>query len=609
MRLRKKIILITLIFILIILLGIILLLRQNFNQTYAEIDQEISTYPYISLGRQYTNINKIENGLIKVEVAGKYGALTREGKEQIPCTYDEIVIGSYIKVKRDDKWGVIDEYGNPIVACIYDSISILKEGFNCYKVEKEGNYGIIDFEGNEILPCIYSRIDDWSENLLQLASNGKIGVFDIDKKELILPCQYDNIGIGDSEIFIYIDGKHGVVNNVGQEIIPCVYDNIIFMGSGTYAIEKDAQWTIVNENMESIDTNIYEDIYSAYEPDAYSGRDDWILMQNEKYGVFGKLARIPCQYDEIIGDWTGNSNYFIVVQNEKYGVINEDNKEILPCQYERLYFTSVKGLYKTYQGNKWGLIKENGEMVFLEECDRLAEYDGGDNITFNEQFRVTKLGKDGIIDKNGNWIIPCEYNSIMWEFGYYLVEKNEKRGVIDEKGNIIVPCKYDFCYTGNSAGIFDGDFAIGEEQKTGIINESGQITIPCIYERIQGNYLSELGVYLVYNDSKVGIVDRNNNTLLPCIYNNLAVSYENDKIVARKNKKCGMISVDSKEIITFDYDKIIIDDVVIVQKGEKYGVFDITGKAILSCDYDKVYYNEGIITAENDSGCYIINYK
>ena len=52
---------------------------------------------------------------------------------------------------------------------------------------------------------------------------------------------------------------------------------------------------------------------------------------------------------------------------------------------------------------------------------------------------LEKAGKQGIIDRTGKWIVPCEYNSIKWvSQGYFILESNGLLGIANEDGIILV---------------------------------------------------------------------------------------------------------------------------------------------------------------------------
>ena len=68
-------------------------------------------------------------------------------------------------------------------------------------------------------------------------------------------------------------------------------------------------------------------------------------------------------------------------------------------------------------------------------------------MSFNEGLAPVENGwKWGFIDTAGNLVIPCEWDSIMWNFidGLACVRQGDKYGLIDTTGKLVVPCEYEF---------------------------------------------------------------------------------------------------------------------------------------------------------------------
>ena len=87
---------------------------------------------------------------MKVNKNGKYGIINFDGKEILPCEYDEIyelnkVKNSLITLKNNKK-GLVDTKGNVIIENKYKEIDSLTSKYeNGYIVENdEGKYGVIE---------------------------------------------------------------------------------------------------------------------------------------------------------------------------------------------------------------------------------------------------------------------------------------------------------------------------------------------------------------------------------------------------------------------------------------------------------------------------------
>ena len=102
------------------------------NQKNEEIFKEYSKVEAIDNFDSKQNI-WYEDDVLRVEKDGKYGLINFEGKEVLPCDYDEITalkgVTNNLLVKKDGKVGLVNEKGQTIVNTEYKDIKTLKEGY------------------------------------------------------------------------------------------------------------------------------------------------------------------------------------------------------------------------------------------------------------------------------------------------------------------------------------------------------------------------------------------------------------------------------------------------------------------------------------------------
>ena len=146
---------------------------------------------------------------------------------------------SYYSVNSNGKFGVIDNNGDYIISPEYDELVIVpnntKAVFVCtYDVNEEtGEYKtkvineqkqemITGYDKVEAIDNFDSYQNIWFEdNVLRVSKDGKYGLVDFTGKEL-LACEYDKIealkGVT-GNFLVTKDGKVGLVNEEGQYII------------------------------------------------------------------------------------------------------------------------------------------------------------------------------------------------------------------------------------------------------------------------------------------------------------------------------------------------------------------------------------------------------
>ena len=166
----------------------------------------------------------------------------------------------YFALYAQNKWGVINQDGDEVIQPSYQEMIIIpdktKDVFLCiYNINEEtGTYQtkainskneeiLTGYDQIEILDNMDKNNNVWyEENVLKVEKNGKYGLIDLLGKEL-LPVEYDEITVLDgieNSILIKKDDKIGLVNDAGSIIIECNYKEIKNIGN-TY---KDGYITI-----------------------------------------------------------------------------------------------------------------------------------------------------------------------------------------------------------------------------------------------------------------------------------------------------------------------------------------------------------------------------
>ena len=320
----------------------------------------------------YSAVKSFSNGLAPVKMNGKWGYIDKDNNLVIPCKYDDasgfsddglaiiklrgkegfidrygkiIISPKYTEVwsfsdgvaivRRGKKEGAINKMGELIIPYLYDWCSNFKNGFAI--VEIADKYGCIDKEGNVVIPIIYDNISGPYGDLFAVELYEKMGYIDIkgniligdDKVYKALSKKYDQVFIKNGEMRTYslvLDGKYGLADADGNELIPPRYD---WLGNG---------------------------FYSGLCLAGYRG-------ENTGAGF------INLEGEEIIAPkrWTVTDfeNGFALVsfESNKWGAINTSGKLIVPCEYE-----------------EWKLCVEDDKIYAYDNNDVITIFDNQGNI-------------------------------------------------------------------------------------------------------------------------------------------------------------------------------------------------------------------------------------
>ncbi|RLD47286.1 MAG: hypothetical protein DRI86_00810 [Bacteroidetes bacterium] len=321
-------------------------------------------------------IGKTYDGCNPIE--GKYGFIDKSGKEVIPPNYKRaknFYLG-ICKVNFNGKVGYIDSTENAIIPFEYDHITNFRKGLATTFV------GTTDDRGNTI--------------------EGKYGVIDISGKELI-PAIYDRASYTDGFAFVVNNNKFGLLKG-GDTIINFIYDGAKGYANGLILIYNN-----VDKNTDEINP-IYDDYGNE--------------IIERKYGFVDTLGNlvIPMIYDDAIDL---RNKLSIVKKNGYYGIINRAGETILDFSYDKIYIPEEgNGEYqmRTLKDGKYGCIEPDGKVILEPNYDRinLSYYDSGIIVVTNDE-------KMGCVNIKGELVIPLDFDYIS------VYNKNKFRVTIDEK--------------------------------------------------------------------------------------------------------------------------------------------------------------------------------
>lgn len=201
---------------------------------------------------------------------------------------------------------------------------------------------------------------------------------------------------GYARVFKYevFDGQEclvgvGMVDENNNEVLPCIYDNIIGFryGSPLAIVERDGLYGYFDAKLNQVTPFWYESADEKF----CCGRA--LVKRNGKFGfidIFGKET-IPCEYDGAYSFW----DYLACVEKDGFwGIINIDGEAVVPCTYGYLCVLGNGRILIKSRG-KYGLLDYVGKTVVPCIYDRLA-YDKGKNL-----IEYTYSDERGYLDLNG----------------------------------------------------------------------------------------------------------------------------------------------------------------------------------------------------------------
>lgn len=282
---------------------LILAFGQIFSQNYAVIKNKDKFDIYKSgkkISSSYDDVKQFPGNYFGFKKKNKYGLLNPDGTIAIPNTFDEMHPFSeeLFMVKKNNKWGLVSHQNRIRLSVEYDEFK--KHDDYLFKIRGEEGSGFINQQGVMLIPPIYEDI-----NLF-----------------------------GDSKSMYEVkrEGKIGLINEIGENIIPAKYDTIYKLKSSNFCIgrsgDKQEIINIVSRRTETISGNFDGADVSFDEIDMSYG-SFFVLKKGSHIGIYINNTLTPIVYDRIVF-YQAPQGVIAVKQGEKYGLILKSGKIIEP---------------------------------------------------------------------------------------------------------------------------------------------------------------------------------------------------------------------------------------------------------------------------------------
>ena len=194
----------------------------------------------------YDTLLKFRPGYVIFMQNGKKGLVNDLGKTIISARFDDMTyfFGHLALVKVGAFYGLVDELGQSVLPCKFDHISRFENSTEALLVKKNGKFGIYGTTGYPIVECTYDSIyADKSKRNSVIVS--KAGV----KEETTVYYETSNI-IGDETKLIHFEKnyKHGLLMPDSQTVyVEPIYEYIDVFYNGLAIVKRDGKWGMINK--------------------------------------------------------------------------------------------------------------------------------------------------------------------------------------------------------------------------------------------------------------------------------------------------------------------------------------------------------------------------
>ena len=253
-----------------------------------------------------------------------------------------------------------------------------------------------------------------------------------------------------------------------DEIYPLYHWNGQEMAENLFVVKKDGLYGVVNKEQQLVVPFISTDLPSAeeyhvhYTPAEEYRDTPWYYLPYSHYqicqgdhGTSGYYYYRVEGTDHVIKASYGHEGPYGLVEFEKNELNGQLNAYELIEVSEAIGDTVWIEETRYLKTGKYGVFSENGIVTD-------AIYD--DALSINSDLAAMKRGEYwGYVDKNGDEVIPFEYEPILFGYpypasGHYVIVKNQegKFGILNSIGRQLTPFQYDFAspFIGNNAILY-----------------------------------------------------------------------------------------------------------------------------------------------------------
>lgn len=543
-----------------------------------------------------------------VFVGGKHGLIAQNGKiiKRGFAYIGEFVEGKARATKKGrllvDLEGKIERpigkaapfFNDFLAAYIFDNDNDPKY-FEAFKKEgtlycADAEWGYLDTLGMVHSPFKYDYAENYSNDRALVRKEGKWGMLDEEGNE-ILPPAYDNFNFlpkSNQQLFFIAQHRvlHGAIDSNANIVVPVQYLKVRDYQEDRVAVKNlSGRWGFVNRSGKEV-------IKSKYRIARDFSEGLAVIFDQSRWGAIDPSGNVVIKPQYLrMGDFKEGKAWVHLPKGKK-GYISPTGELLFAGRFSRL--TDFKnGIARVYIRKKgWGLINTQGEFILKPK----RRYE---NISaFNEYgLAKVKIGKKyRLMNQRGELVGKKAYGKIRdFKEGFAVVriqplgkkalgKTNLNWMFIDTTGTLV--CDKEFRQLKDFS---EGRAAFtSDESKRGYINTKGDVVIEPTYFRVEPFQGNRAVVWESYN--KTGVVDTTGNVIIPVKYNKILDINKGLALVRRNSWTYYFVHEDTKRHTPNNFTGAMRfeNHVAPVRVKNKWGVINEKGLQLLTPKYAKI---------------------
>lgn len=359
----------------------------------------------------YDSIDPFLNGVSVVSKAGKFGLLSMDGREILPCRYQSVhrADDCYVLEQKDEygvRFGLSDAAGSILIPPAYHALEYGNGTAVVTLNGPDGGTGIVDKAGNILVPLIFEEAAPFQSGWARVVERESPRYNYINEKgEFLLDASADDCeGFFGNYALIRYGEDHFVVNrdqSMNRQI--CGKPIVCLSENGLFLVEREnSQYIYRAGNDEYIALGQYSVSEQGWHDGLIAVRDG-----NGKWGFMDECLQpvIPCVYDAVQTFSDGRA--WATIDGEYHFLDTEGT-----CRYSgKLTAASPysEGLAAIRADDRWGFIDGEGEVCLspsLESDESILMFiDGYCDLLLSDPYAAIYIDKD--------FQIFCQYD--LWD--------------------------------------------------------------------------------------------------------------------------------------------------------------------------------------------------
>lgn len=579
--------------------------------------------------------------LIGFKFENEWGLVTTKNKVIAPAKYYRLTPweGQFIKAAIKGKfsnhlfYGLIDDQGKVVLSCNYFDIERLNDNFVVSSYHSGTVVkGFINATFDNIIPIGFAEILHVSKsiyaakhpngkwNLYTLNGNSKaedLDGFDVIEDRLIVHARgrYGLLSADDLSVLqaiLYKDVSHDgtLIPYPSWDVSSINLDSVGHFIADSLGLKGTVFFTHINGNQEVIiDGNA---IFGTSTVHIKFARDGFLIAQDQ---LTKKWSLVRTSGDAVIVEQDSigfDGSYFFAIDDDGWQIFNRFGRKLSPRNYEGVG-QSVLNHVPLKRNGYWALMDFQGEMITQFKFDSI-DY-GVENRVI-----VDYLGKKGVIDLYGDWVVKPSYERIWMTEEIIAAVNHNHWEFFQPNGKIVFSIDAEEVISQNNWIAFrrNGEWGIlsstAEYLADPIYQEVGRIgeilfgkdeTHVSLYtmngrqlvsanDRIQQIIDESEGLYKIKKDNRIGYIDGQGRLRIANRYEEGGLLSE-DRIPIKIMGRWGYVDRQESIVIQpiFDSAGVFDQGVAIVKKNGLYGLIGSAGDELLACEYRSISHQVG----------------